>query len=53
VPLAGTVTDGGCAVTAPAIDPGISLGPTVCDDVICPPKQCCHETVFGFECRGC
>ena len=27
-----------------------SKPPRMCDDVICPPGQHCHETVFGFTC---
>jgi surface protein len=45
-----TVTDGGCATPALAES---KVATAVCDDVICPPGQCCNETVFGFDCRRC
>jgi hypothetical protein len=48
-----STSGGGGTIIAKAVKADPRLGPTVCNDVICPPNQCCHDTVFGFECRGC
>lgn len=48
-----TVTDGGCAAPAVAEAKVAEGAGSVCDDVICPPGQCCNDTVFGFDCRRC
>lgn len=35
------------------LEPDFTPQRSACDDVICPPGQCCHGTVFGFECKKC
>ena len=56
-----TITDGGCSTPALGDLPKASeeqptteaAGKGICSDVICPPGQCCKETVFGFDCNPC
>jgi len=48
-----TITDGGCVSAALGTVEEATGSGGVCEDVICPPAQCCRETAFGFECESC